>query len=66
MKMTTWCERIGVVLAIVGAALCLWAGGRWMNDVVTEAVTNVGAVGIVLTVVGVLMTNFNSDWLFRD
>lgn len=59
-------EKAGAVLAVIGMLCCMWAGGRWMNDAVTEAVVKIGVTGIVLAVAGVLMTNFRSDWLFKE
>lgn len=61
-----WVERIGAVMAVIGMICFIWAGGRWMSDTMTETVSKIGVVGIVLAVTGVLMTNFDSDWLFRD
>lgn len=61
-----WVERIGVTLGLAGMALVLFGGGRWASGTDTELTTRLGLCGIVLTVVGVLMVNFNSDWLFKD
>ena len=59
-------EKVGAVLVVIGMICFLWAGGRWANDAVNETVMKIGVTGIVLAVAGVLMTNFRSDWLFKE
>ena len=61
-----WLERIGVTLGLVGMVCVLFGGGRYVQDTATDITNLILECGILLAVVGVLMVNFNSDWLFKD
>lgn len=61
-----WVERIGVALGLIGMVCVLFGGGRFVQDTATELTNTIGGCGILLAVVGLLMVNFKSDWLFRE
>lgn len=61
-----WVERIGVALGLIGMVCVLFGGGRFVQDTATELTNTIGVCGILLAVVGLLMVNFKSDWLFRE
>ena len=61
-----WVEKIGVALGLIGMVCVLFGGGRFVQDTATELTNTIGECGILLAVVGLLMVNFKSDWLFRE
>lgn len=61
-----WVERIGVGLVLVGVALVLFGGGRYVQDTATDLTNRLWIAGGILTAFGVLMVNIKSEWLFRE
>ena len=61
-----WVERIGTALFVIGVICFLFGAGRWACETDTHTTNVICLCGIVSTVIGCLMTNFDSDWLFRD
>ena len=61
-----WRERIGIVLGLIGMAGVLFGGGRLGSGTATETTTKILIAGAVLALVGLVMVNFKSEWLYKE
>ena len=58
-------NAIGFVIALIGIALFLFGGGRFVQDTATELTNSLWAVGGVLSAFGLLVANAKEEWFFK-
>ena len=59
-------NSIGFVISLIGIALFLFGGGRFVQDTATELTTKLWIVGGALAAFGLLMANAKEEWFFEQ
>lgn len=66
MKIVEIINRIGCVMLAPGMILLFWNLGRFAQGTEAENTLTWVILGGILTVLGLIMGNFKSEWLFEE